>query len=57
MVVMSDMNARVGCDTSIWDEVFGMTGEEVCNNSGRRLLSNPHVHILCAVLVTKGSNL
>ena len=23
MVVMSDMNARVGCYTSVWDEVLG----------------------------------
>ena len=38
MVVMGDMTARVGCDTSIWDEVLGRNGEEVYNNSGRRLL-------------------
>ena len=38
MVVMSDMNARVGCDTSIWDEVLGRNGEKVCNNNGRWLL-------------------
>ena len=35
MVVMGDMNARVGCDTSIWGEVFGRNGEEVCNDNGR----------------------
>ena len=35
MVVMGDMNARVGCDTSIWGEVLGRNGEKVYNDSGR----------------------
>ena len=35
MVVMGDMNARVGCDTSLWGEVLGRNGEEVCNDNGR----------------------
>ena len=38
LVVMGDMNARVGDDTSIWGEVLGRYGEEVCNENGRRLL-------------------
>ena len=38
MVAMGDMNAIVGCGTSVRDEVLGRTGEEVCNNSGRWLL-------------------
>ena len=46
MVVMGDMNARVGCDTSIWDEVLGRNGEEVCNNNGRRLLQFSSEHNL-----------
>ena len=46
MVVMSDMNARVGCDTSVRDEVFGRNGEEVCNNSGRQLLQFSSEHNL-----------
>lgn len=31
LVVMGDMNARVGCDTSIWGKVLERNGEEVCN--------------------------
>ena len=38
MVVMSDMNARVVCDVSIWGEVLGRNGEEVCNENGRQSL-------------------
>ena len=49
MVVMSDMNARVGCDTSIWDEVLGRNGEEVWHSSEHNLgVSNtwfPHKRI------------
>ena len=38
-VVMRDMNARVGNKVSSWYEVMGKHGEEVENDSGRRLLS------------------
>ena len=38
MVVMGDINAGVGCDVSIWGEVLGRNGEEVCNENGRELL-------------------
>ena len=38
LIVMGDMNARVGDDTGIWGEVLGRHGEEVCNENGRRLL-------------------
>ena len=40
MVMMGDMNARVGCDTSIWGEVLGRNGEEVCNDNGKRFCSS-----------------
>ena len=35
MVVISDMNARVGCDTSISSGVLGRNGENMCNDNGR----------------------
>ena len=38
LILMGDMNARVGDDTGIWGEVLGRHGEEVCNEIGRRLL-------------------
>ena len=43
MVVMGDMNARVGCDVSIWGKVLG---EEVCNENGSRLLQFSSEHNL-----------
>ena len=46
MVVVGDMNARVGCDVSIWGEVLGRNGEEVCNENGRRLLQFSSEHNL-----------
>ena len=47
MIVMGDMNARVGDDTGIWGEVLGRHGEEVCNENGRRLLQFSSEHNLC----------
>ena len=44
MVVRSDMNARVGCNTSVWIEVLGRNREEVCNNNERRLLQFSSEH-------------
>ena len=38
MVVMGDMNARVGCVVQVYGMRFGRNGEEVCNNNGRQLL-------------------
>ena len=46
MVVKGDMNASVGCDTSIRGEVLGGNGEEVCNDNGRRLLQFSSEHNL-----------
>ena len=40
LIVMGDMNARVGDDTTIWGEVFARHGEEVCNENGRRFCSS-----------------
>ena len=46
LIVMGDMNARVGDDTGIWGEVLGRHGEEVCNENGRRLLQFSSEHNL-----------
>ena len=46
MVVMGDMNARMGCDVSIWGEVLRRNGGEVCNENGRRLLQFSSEHNL-----------
>ncbi len=46
LIVMGDMNARVGNDTSIWGEVLGRHGEEVCNENGKRLLQFSSEHNL-----------
>ena len=46
MIVMADMNARVGCDVSIWGEVLGRNGEEVCNEKGRWILQFSSEHNL-----------
>ena len=46
LIVMGDLNARVGGDTSIWGEVIGKHGEEVCNENGRRLLQFSSEHNL-----------
>ena len=40
LIMMGDMNTRVGNDTGIWDEALGRHGEEVCNEDGRRILSS-----------------
>ena len=37
MIVMGDFNARVGNDTSIWGDVLGSHGEEVCNENGKHV--------------------
>ena len=40
LIVMGDMNTRVGNDTDIWGEVLGRHCEEVCNEVGRRILGS-----------------
>ena len=46
LIVVGDMNARVGDDTGIWCEVLGRHGEEVYNENGRRLLQFSSEHNL-----------
>ena len=46
LVMMGDMNARVGNDTGVWGEVLGRQGEEVCHENGRRLLQFRSEHNL-----------
>ena len=46
LIVMGDMNARVGDDTDIWGKVFGRHGEDVCNENGKRLLQFSSEHNL-----------
>ena len=38
LVVMGDLNARVGNDTEVWGEILGKHGEAACNGNGRQLL-------------------
>ena len=38
VVVMGDLNARVGNNVLRWSDAMGKQGEEVENDSGRRLL-------------------
>lgn len=46
MIVMGDVNTRVGDDTSIWGVVLGSHGEEVYNENGRWLLQFSSEHNL-----------
>ena len=39
VVVMGDLNDRVGNNVARWEGVIGKQGEDVENDSGRRLLS------------------
>ena len=39
LVVMGDFNARVGNNVLRWSDVMGKHGEDVENDSGKRLLS------------------
>ena len=34
MIVMGDLNARVGNDTEVWEEILGKHGEVACNENG-----------------------
>ena len=38
LIVMGDLNARVGRNTEVWGSVLGCHGEDVINESGKRLL-------------------
>ena len=38
LIVMGDLNARVGNDTEVWGEILGKHGEVACNDNGGRLL-------------------
>ena len=38
LIVMGDLNARVGNDTEVWEEILGKHGEVACNENGGRLL-------------------
>ena len=38
LIVMGDLNARVGNDTEVWGEILGKHGEVACNENGGRLL-------------------
>ena len=39
ILILGDLNARVGKNLEEWDGVIGKTGEEVLNNNGERLLN------------------
>ena len=38
LIVMWDLNAKVGNDTEVWGEILGKHREAVCNKNGRQLL-------------------
>ena len=40
LVLMGDMNGRMGRDVETWGEVIGRHGEETQNDNGRRLLGS-----------------
>ena len=46
LIVMGDLNARVGDETDIWEEVLGRHGEEICNENRMRLLQFSSEHNL-----------
>ena len=46
LIVMGDMNARVGDDTDICGEVLGRHGADICNENGKRLLQFSSEHNL-----------
>ena len=46
LIVMGDLNARVGDEKDIWEEVLGRHGEEICNENGKRLLQFSSEHNL-----------
>ena len=43
---MGNVNARVGDETDIWEDVPGRHGEEICNENGRKLLQFSSEHNL-----------
>ena len=46
LILMGDMNTRVGNDTGVWSEVIGRQGEEECHENERRLLQFSSEHNL-----------
>ena len=38
LVVLGDLNARVGCNCDVWGDVIGRHGEVEVNDNGKRLL-------------------
>ena len=38
LIVIGDLNARVGNVTEVWGEILGKHGEVACNDNGGRLL-------------------
>ena len=46
LIVMGDLNARVGDETDVWEEVLGRHGEERCNENRMRLLQFSSEHNL-----------
>ena len=40
LVLMGDLNGRVGRDVETWEEVIGRHGEETQNDNGRRFLGS-----------------
>ena len=46
LIVMGDLNARVGDETDVWEEVLRRHGEEMCNENGKWLLQFSSEHNL-----------
>lgn len=59
LILLSNFNARVGCDSAAWPSVIGRHGVCRCNNSGLVLLKTCATHdlitntILSSLLVTR----
>ena len=46
LIVMGDLNARVGDETDVWEEVLGRHGEEIYNENGKGPLQFSSEHNL-----------
>ena len=46
LLIVGNLNARVGDETDVWEEVLRRHGEEICNENGKRLLQFSSEHNL-----------
>ena len=56
LIVMGDLNARVGNVTEVWGEILGKHGEVACNDNGGRLLQFCSENNLVVIMVPTQAN-